>query len=311
MIRSLTSVLLLAILPQTVLRVDVQLQQIVVTVRDEQDRLVNNLKPEDLIVEENGVPQKIVHFVQDSETPISLGVLIDTSGSMAAVPAGTISALRAAVGSTRVLMQSMKPTDEFLLMSFSDTFSTRQAFTQDRAKIEAAMRKLTAAGSTNLFTSVERALQEVKKAHYKKKALIIITDGLADGNYSALQRAIRDSEVLIYTFGIQGGGGGFAMARGGFGRGPIWAPTSGDPSRRVLDVLSSESGGQSEMFDLGSAELINRMVAFVGEIAAELRGQYTIGYYPQDSGPSASHSIRVRAKSPQYRARIRRDVLEQ
>jgi hypothetical protein len=84
---------------------------------------------------------------------------------------------------------------------------------------------------------------------------------------------------------------------------------AGDP-RRVLDFLAAESGGQSEAFELNSTELINRMVAFVQGIAAELRGQYTIGYYPQDSGSSASHAIRVRAKSPQYKARVRRDVLE-
>src|SRR4029453_12761693 len=99
MMRLLSSMLLLATLSQTQLRVDVNLQQIVVTVRDDQERLVHNLKAEDLIVEENGVPQKIVHFIQDSETPISLGVLIDTSGSMATVASGTTSGLCAPIGS--------------------------------------------------------------------------------------------------------------------------------------------------------------------------------------------------------------------
>src|SRR5262245_61144693 len=115
--------LLTVLLVQQVLRVDVQLQQVVVSLRADQDRLVKNLREQDFQVEENGVPQTIVHFVQDSDNPVSLGILIDKSGSMAAKPSGTLSALRASVGATRVLMKLMKPGDEFLLMSFATGFA--------------------------------------------------------------------------------------------------------------------------------------------------------------------------------------------
>jgi VWFA-related protein len=310
---------LLLLPPQTVLRVDVQLQQVVITVRDDEDRIVRNLRAEDFILEDNGAPQAIAHFVQDSETPISLGILMDTSGSMASMPSGTISALRAAIGTTRLLMKLMKPGDEFNLMTFDTAFSVRQPFTQDRAKIEDSLRKLRTSGNTNLFPAVERGLQELKKSRYRKKALILITDAIAGGNFNDLQRAIRESEVLVYTFAIRGATSGlsYPALQTGLGRGfpgpiPPPSPRPGSvvdsASQRLLDTLAIESGGQSDVFDMNSDALIERMVAFVEDIAAELRGQYTIGYYPQNTGASENHNIRVVSKSPKYHVRVRREI---
>src|SRR5947207_2363233 len=99
--------LILLQLPST-LHVDVQLQQIIATVRDGEGHLVKNLNPDQFVLEEDGVPQRIVHFSQDSETPVSLGILIDQSGSMG-VETGGLTAMRAASGATRVLLRLMKP----------------------------------------------------------------------------------------------------------------------------------------------------------------------------------------------------------
>jgi VWFA-related protein len=315
--------LLTALLLQQVLRVDVQLQQVVVSVRDDQNRLVKNLRLQDFQVEENGVPQPIVHFVQDSDNPVSLGILIDTSGSMAARPSGTLSALRASVGSTRVLMKLMKPGDEFLLMSFATGFNVDQPFTQDTARIDAKLKSLEISGGTNLFPAVQRALREMKKAKSGKKALIVITDAQASGDFDQLRRDIRSSEVLIYTFAIQGISSSLSYPvyiPPASGRGP-GAPRTGaaalpppiysnltpdDLSRRVLDALAEESGGQSMVFEMNSSALVNRMVGFVQDIAAELRGQYTIGYYPPPLKASEPQVIRV--KSTAGRVRVHREL---
>jgi len=316
---SIVTVLLL----QQVLRVDVQLQQVVVSVRDGQSRLVKNLRQEDFTVEENGVPQTIVHFVQDSEAPVSLGILIDTSGSMAATPSGTLSALRASVGATRVLMKLMKPGDEFQLMSFSSGFSIDQPFTQDTTRIAAKLTQLAPSGGTNLFPAVQHALREMKKAKSGKKALIVITDAQTSGDFDQLQRDIRDSEVLIYTFAIQGISSNLSY--------PVYippaqgqrssAPRTGaaalpppiftglsvdDMAKRVLDALAHDSGGQSLVFEMNSNALVERMISFVQDIAAELRGQYTIGYYPPPLKSSESQVIRV--KSIAGRVRVHREL---
>jgi VWFA-related protein len=315
--------LLTVLLVQQVLRVDVQLQQVVVSVRDDQDRLVKNLRQQDFQVEENGVPQNIVHFVQDSDTPVSLGILIDTSGSMAEKPSGTLSALRASVGATRLLMKIMKPGDEFLLMSFATGFSVDQPFTQDTARIDAKLKELAIAGGTNLFPAVQRALREMKKAKSGKKALIVITDAQANGDFDQLRRDIRNSEVLIYTFAIHGISSNLSYPvyippaqgqRAGAPRTgaaalppPIYSNLSMDNmSQRVLDALAQESGGQSMVFEMNSSALVDRMISFVQDIAAELRGQYTIGYYPPPLKDSEPQVIRV--KSTAGRVRVHREL---
>jgi hypothetical protein len=76
----------------------------------------------------------------------------------------------------------------------------------------------------------------------------------------------------------------------------------------LLDTLAGESGGQSAVFEINSEALIDQMVTFVQEIAAELRGQYTIGYYPQNTGTKESHTIRVSSKSPIHHVRVRREI---
>jgi VWFA-related protein len=315
--------LLTMLLLQQVLRVDVQLQQVIVSVRDDQNRLVKNLRSEDFSVEENGVPQNISHFVQDSDAPISLGILIDTSGSMASKPSGTLSALRASVGATRVLMKLMKPGDEFLLMSFANDFNIDQPFTEDTARIDARLKQLVSEGGTNLFPAVQRALREMKKAKSGKKALIVITDAQAGGDLDQLRRDIRNSEVLIYTFAIEGisstlayptyippaqGQRSGAPRRGAASLPPPPFPglSMDDMAKRVLDVLAQESGGQSVVFDMTSNGLVERMISFVQEIAAELRGQYTIGYYPPPQKSSESQIIRV--KSAAGRVRVHREL---
>jgi Ca-activated chloride channel homolog len=301
MLRSATSLLTLLLLQQTVLRVDVRLQEVVVSVRDDQNHLVQNLRAEDFIAEEDGVPQTIVHLTPDAEAPVSLGILIDTSASMAALPWHSLGALRASVGSTRVLMRLMKPGDEFQLMSFATAFSVRQTFTEDRRKIDEELRSLVPQGGTNLFPAVQRGLQEMKKARYRKRALIVITDAEASGNFNELRRDIRNSEVLIYTFAIRGANLEQISSS------PL-APQADNTSRRLLDALAEESGGQWAAFTLDSNELVDRMITFVQEIAAELRGQYTMGYYPTPGNSSGNQIIRVRSASGKYRVRVHREL---
>ncbi|HZI51896.1 MAG TPA: VWA domain-containing protein [Terriglobia bacterium] len=318
MIRPALSLLVFILMQQTVLRVDVQLQQVVVSVRDDQGRLVKNLRESDFTLEENGVPQTIVHFVQDGEAPISLGILIDTSGSMAAMPSGTLTALRASVGATRLLMRLMKSGDEFLLMSFASGFSVDQVFTEDSRKIDAKLVELKPSGSTNLFPAVQRALREMKKANYPKKALIVLSDAETSGNFEQLRRDIRDSEVLIYTFAIRGLTDNLTYPSyippvpaqpSTISRAPVsmFAGLSmDDMSQQVLDALAGESGGQSVIFQMNSDALVERMISFVQDIAAELRGQYTIGYYPPPLKASEPQVIRVRSKAG--RVRVHREL---
>lgn len=301
-IRAISLFLALTLVPQTDIRVDVRLQQITVTVRDGQGSLVKNLRAEDFILEEGGIPQSITHFVEDNDTPVSVGILVDVSVSMAQTPSGSITALRAAVGTARLLLHLMKPQDEFVLMSFSDGVKVEENFTGDRSRIEKALSELQTRGGTDLQEGVEKGLKETRKGKHRKKALVVITDAYAELDTKSMARAIQESEVLVYTFGLQ------QIEPRSASRSSAQPGMQG-PSKEILDLLASESGGRSMLFEMHSEELITRMIRFVQDIATELRGQYLIGYYPQKPAGSVRQAIRIRTKSPAYQARYRREAL--
>src|SRR5678810_930428 len=134
---------LLVAIQEPTIRVNVELQQVVTTVRDQSGGIVRGLQASDFILEEDGVQQKIAHFSADSDEPISVGILIDNTGSMGTMPGGTISAVTAAGGLARLLLERMKPNDETVLMSFARSLRVEQAFTKDRGKLEDALTRVT------------------------------------------------------------------------------------------------------------------------------------------------------------------------
>src|SRR5262245_31753453 len=124
------SLLLSLTLLQTQIRVDVRLQQVIVTVRDDKGELVKKLKADDLVREDDGATQAHEQFAEDNDTHVKLGILVDTRGSMAEPPPGSLTAMRAAEGTARLLIHLMKPQDEFQLMSLESRFHVEQPFTQ-------------------------------------------------------------------------------------------------------------------------------------------------------------------------------------
>jgi VWFA-related protein len=296
---------LLALLQQA--PVAPQSQKIAVTVTDKDGRFVPNLRPEDFVVEEDGVRQEIASFSLDSETPVSLGVLIDRSTSMRLplVVAGKTpvpAALLAATGTARALVRMMKPQDEFLLMTFDDDLNVRQNFTQDQKKLTDLLYKMnTVGGATHLYDSISKALQRMEKAKYKKRALIVITDvhDTSGHSYEDLLSSLRQHEIGIYTFGMR------IVSDDTLPGDPLEALVG-----EVLEKVALNSGGNSLVVDvaeLRTDETIQRMILFVQSIAAALRGQYTISYNSDKPGSLANRVIRVRTSNPEHRVRINRE----
>ena len=116
-------------------RVDVRLVNIVATVTDSNGRYVGNLSAEDFVVEEDGVPQKISHFSQDQNIPVSVGIILDTSGSMERK-------IRTAVDAVDRFIRQIHEDDEVFLMTFSNEPILRQDFTNNRDKLSQALRML-------------------------------------------------------------------------------------------------------------------------------------------------------------------------
>ena len=290
MIRRLTILLLATVVlaAQTRIRVDVELQQLTVTVADQNGVLVKGLEARDFMLEVDGAPQPIAHFSEDRETPVTLGILIDRSRSMVDPVAEGLSGLRAASGITRVLLRLAQPEDEFILMSFSNGFDVERNFTSNPGLITDALSKLKGGSGTNMSRALQESLSQLKKGKHRKKALLLITDALIEGDPNALRSAVRSSQALVYTFAIQ------SLDPGGY------------DVKSVMDVLASESGGRSELFDMRSERVIDQMVAYVREISDELRGQYTVGYYPSDTARFST--IVVRTTSPSHQVRFRRGI---
>ena len=284
-------------------------QKLVVNVTNPAGRYILNLQQQDFIVEENGVEQKITGFVEGSDTPISLGILVDKSLSMRLplyvegqqyVPAAVLAANR--IG--RAVVRMMKPEDEFLLMTFDEKVQVKQNFTQDRKKVEEQLQKLNEVGNaTHLYESVITALEKMKKAKYKRRALVVITDAYdtSGKDLEDLRSKIAEQEIQVFTCGFR------SVYE------DVPNPNAEPLFQLVLRVLSGDTGGLSMIVDLPELQNVGTAEALVGFsqlIALELRGQYTLTYLTDQTGSLASRFVRVRTSIPQLRVRLRRDADE-
>jgi Ca-activated chloride channel family protein len=283
-------------------------QKIVLNVNDNRGRFILNVRPEDLLVEEGGKPQKITSFVADSDIPVSLGILIDKSMSMRlplrvegkeTIPA----AILAASGVARAVVRLMRPQDEFLVMTFDERVQVKTNFTQDRKKVEDQLYKLNVVGdATHLYDSVLNAIDKMKKAKYRRKALIVITDAYdtSGKQLEDIRSQLGDSEIQVFTCGL----------RSVFEEVPD--PTAEPLFQLVLRTLSVDTGGLSMIIDvpeLQSTSSVEGIIGFAQIIALELRGQYTLTYDTDQTGSLASRFVRVRSPNhPEFRIRLRRDA---
>jgi VWFA-related protein len=313
--------------------VDVQLYQVAVTVTDREGRYVPDLRPEDFLVELDGVQQEVRHLTQDMDTPLSLGLLMDTSASMRL-------RIPAAVAAGRTLVEEMHPDDELYIMTFNEFTSLRQNFTNNPAKLNDALAKIKPASRwTRLFSAVLDGIERARKGHHKKRALIVISDGWDSSGEMSIRefrRRLRASEMLIYGVEIREAATGSANhvpnrpisrtvdgndvenrvpggSLGSAGRSVIRPPTfpgGAAPyvsAREVFAAIESETGGRSfhTLSDQGQPKLALDLEKIVQQISAELRGQYSLGFYP--SAPfSVSSRLRIMMTNPEYHVHSRK-----
>jgi VWFA-related protein len=180
------------------LKVDVSLVNVVATVTDDKGLYVPDLTAEDFIVQEDGQKQTISHLTQSDDMPVSMGITLDTSGSMERK-------IATATGAVERFIRTIHPDDDIFLMTFSERPVLRQDFTSDRDKLAAALRKVTVGGGTALYDALDDSLRKVKKGEHDKKAVLLITDGVDTASYTTFdetQLSVRESELLVYCIGI-------------------------------------------------------------------------------------------------------------
>jgi VWFA-related protein len=257
-------------LPKTTLRVDTNLVLVPVTVLDPFARMVTGLDAENFQVLENGVPQKLVSFGSE-DSPLSIGIVLDTSGSMG----NKLMISRQAVAE---FFRSANPEDEAFLVELSDRPEFSMPFTHDLGSIEDHILYAKSKGNTALLDGVTMAVAAMRKASHPRKALLLLSDG--GDNHSRyteteVKNRVKESDVQIYTMGIFSGGGDI------------------NDSPELLEHLSSLTGGRS--FTVGLRDLVD----VAAKIGVELRNTYLLGYNPSNGARDGKYrSIVVKVIPP-------------
>jgi VWFA-related protein len=313
----------------------VELINVTATVVDVNGRFVSGLRPEDFLIYEDDKPVTVTHFNAE-RVPVSLGIAIDTSGSMAGTK------IQEAQGALdRFLYDLLDKQDEIFLYRFSNVPMLVQDWTKDRATLSRALGRLTPNGGTAMYDAVADALPLVQKGQYRKKALLLISDGndtASSTNVREVKAQIRESEVLVYAIGIDGEYDGAARpsspppprypipqpfpGRPGLppfgGRPPTGRPGGGSGgggwsrSRNsddhvnvaALRDMTDDSGGRTEI--IRDARDLNPSTA---SIADELSKQYYLGYQASGAKDGRWHAIRVEVRNHNYRVRARRGYI--
>ena len=308
---------------------DVSLVTLVATVSDRSGRSVPDLTASDFVVIEDGKEQSISLVEQSAQLPLSIGVLLDASYSMEPK-------IHTATAAIDRFLESLGPTDDIFLMSFAAKPKVEQTFTSDRKKISKALHKVKLGNRTALYDTIEQGILKIRDGKHEKKALLLVTDGQDTVSRIRLDQALRDvreSHVLLYCLGIGADvnswlGGRPPMLRlpggvliplpgtsrqqfpSGGGRYPGGAPPYAGPESadmRVLNLLAYASGAKSWLVTPGSAKS-SSIDEVLSEIGAELRSQYTIGYYPNHPVNDGKwHQVVVRAKNSNYEVRSRKE----
>lgn len=303
----------------------VELINVTATVTDRSGRFVPGLTATDFVVYEDDKPVEVTHFSAE-RVPVSLGILVDTSGSMAGEK---MDAARGAI--ERLLRDLLSPDDEVFLYAFSSTVDLVHGWTRERDRVAASLRRVRPSGGTAMYDAVAEAVPMAQGGRNQKKALVIISDG-NDTNSRAdvdvVRRIVRETEVLVYAVGIDGRAQTTAPRRRtppifrppapipfpfpGGGRQPRmpWPPGRAPSGGVAMDervnvaalrAITDDSGGRTEIVrdarDLDPA---------TSGIADELSRQYYIGYPSPGHHDGQWHTIRVEPRDTSLRVRARR-----
>jgi Ca-activated chloride channel family protein len=263
---------------QPVFRADTRLVVCHVTVVDKNGHFVTNLPQDAFTVFENGVQQPVKVFRRE-DVPVSLGLIIDNSGSMRDKRTKVEAAALA-------LVKDSNPDDEVFIVNFSDeAFLDNphgKAFTNDIKEMEEALTRIDSRGGTAMRDAVRMSIDHLKEKAYKdKKVLVAVTDGNDNASVVSqenLVKASQQSEVLIYAIGILGEEERREAQR----------------AQRALKALGTATGGEAFFpKDAGEVDKIAH------QVARDIRSQYTIEYTPTNTAMDGTfRQIKVTAKAP-------------
>jgi VWFA-related protein len=280
------------------IKTQVNLVNLFVTVRDKSKRIVTDLKQDDFKVAEDGQDQKIAFFSKEVTLPITLGLLMDTSGSEQYM----LGAIQD--GASSFLNRVMRKGDEAMVMSFDLDVDLLADFTDDRSQLNRAIHKaqintggggitpgtLPSGGAkgTNFYDALYLACNEKLSTEAGRKAIVVLTDAEDNGSKVRVEEAIEAAQRTDTVVHIL----------------LVYDPHYGANSS-IAKKITDETGGR--MIVVNSEKHLQE--AF-DQISEELRSQYTVGYYPTNSARDgkfrkikvdlANHDLKVLARKGYY-----------
>ena len=290
MIRALSSLLLVAALTGTqavqrqVIKVDVDLVNIYFTVCNKHGRLIPNLDRANFAVYEDNNPQMITNFSRETDVPLKLVLLIDTSGSVRYKLSFEQDV------SVAFLNSVLRPgVDQASVVTFDSSIDLRQDYTDDPLLLASAVRRIRAGGATRLYDALSLLLNGTLAEGTPRRAIVLLTDG--DDNVSRsspgeVMEAAQRNNVPIYVVSVNS----------------IDIP-SDEPNLhdRTLEMFGTETGGKA-FFPKKLKDLSSHLAA----ISKELRSQYTIAYRSTNDKRDGSYrKIRIEVRNTQYSVHAR------
>ncbi len=292
--------------PTETLKLNVNIVQLFFNVKDKHGALIPNLTKSDFEVLEDGTPQTIKYFTAESNLPLTLGMMIDSSGSQT-----NVLDMEKQVGGA-FLKQVLTDKDEAYVISFDISVDLLQDFTRDIHRLQAALNKAKIntdyssggipgmgggpvpthnAPGTLLYDAVYLSAHDMLAKEVGRKAMILLTDGQDEGSRLKIQDAIeaaQKADAIVYVLlcadrGFYGGFGGY----------------SGEGEMRKL---TEQTGGR--VINVGNK--FDKLKEAFDQIAAELRSQYNIGYTPTNNKLDGTYrKLQIKAKEQNYKIQSR------
>jgi VWFA-related protein len=306
---------------QPKIAVEVKTVSVLATVRDKHGKIIPNLGKDDFVLEEDGRPQTINYFAHESDLPLRLGLLVDTSLSQGKVLDGERSA------SYSFLDQLLRQDKDLaFVIHFAKEVELLQDFTPSRPKLQDALQKLSTpqfeggggtnsggggrggygggqgrggrmhGGGTLLYDAIFLASDELMSKQQGRKALIVLSDGVDRGSKETLAEAIataQRADTIIYSIlfadeeeGSRHGGFGVGGPMGGGRGGRYPRQEERSDGKKILEQISRETGGR--LFKASKKDTLDKIYA---EIHEDLRNQYSLAYTPDKGTTVGYHKI--------------------
>ena len=235
---------------------------------------VSGLEKDNFQVFEDGVAQRIEHF-SHADIPVTVGLVVDGSGSMRPKRADVLVA-------AKTFVESSNDKDEMFVVNFNEHVSfglpENEVFTNKITPMQMAIERSPVSGQTALYDAIFAALERLKLGKHDKKVLIVISDGGDNASKHKLNEIMTqavDSNAVIYTIGL-------------------FDESDTDRNPGVLKQLAHATGG--EFFQPGA---VAEVIPICAHIARDIRSQYTIAYTPTNAtADGAYRTIRIKAKAP-------------